>query len=432
VAVRSFFARLFPKATARRQRRLYARMLDGSIPVFSSFGRDIYVSDIVHAAVNRVAVEMSKLQPRHIRTDNEGRITEPKSEFNRLFKFKPNPIMTTSEFLEKLIWLLFKNYNCFIYPTYDIAVDRQGRAYRRYTGFYPLNPLTATFLQDETERLFVEFDFGGGNKFTIPYDDVIHLRKKYSEHELLGGGKNGRPDNESLLRVLEVEHAILEGLEKAIPATLNVRGVLRVNTLIDDAKQAEERERFERAIQEGQSGVLVTDLKAEYTPLEIDPALVDKETMAFIQDKILNWVGVPLKILSGNFTGEDYQIWYEQELEPLIIRMGQAFSACLFTENELNHGNQVVFYQRDLMYMSMQTKLNLLKIAGEQGLLTDNQKLQIIGYPPLPGEEGNRRTISLNYISVNIADEYQMRRVKAFKDRVAEVEEDNEETQEGE
>src|SRR5690606_15483769 len=239
-----------------------------------------------------------------------------------LFKFKPNPIMTTSEFLEKMTWLLFKNYNCFIYPAYDIAVDRQGRAYRRYTGFYPLNPLTATFLQDETERLVVEFDFGGGNKFTIPYDDVIHLRKKYSEHELLGGGKNGRPDNESLLRVLEVEHAILEGLEKAIPATLNVRGVLRVNTLIDDAKQAEERERFERAIKAGESGVLVTDspalialskrsrssaikagesgvlvtdLKAEYTPLEINPALVDKETMAFIQDKILNWVGVPLK-----------------------------------------------------------------------------------------------------------------------------------------
>ncbi len=88
-----------------------------------------------------------------------------------------------------------------------------------------------------------------------------------------------------------------------------------------------------------------------------------------------------------------------------------------------------MFYQRDLMYMSMQTKLNLLKIAGEQGLLTDNQKLQIIGYPPLPGEEGNRRTISLNYISVNIADEYQMRRVKAFKDRVAEVEDDRDENE---
>ena len=109
--------------------------------------------------------------------------------------------------------------------------------------------------------------------------------------------------------------------------------------------------------------------------------------------------------------------------------MGQAFSACLFTENELNHGNQVVFYQRDLMYMSMQTKLNLLKIAGEQGVLTDNQKLQIIGYPSLPGEEGSRRTISLNYISVNIADEYQMRRVKAFKDRVAEIEDDRDENE---
>ena len=81
------------------------------------------------------------------------------------------------------------------------------------------------------------------------------------------------------------------------------------------------------------------------------------------------------------------------------------------------------------MDVSMQTKLNLLKIAGEQGLLTDNQKLQIIGYPSLLGEEGSRRTISLNYISVNIADEYQMRRVKAFKDRVAEIEDDRDENE---
>lgn len=417
MAVKSFFEKIFPQLADRRKRQMYLRMLDGSLPIFTSFGKDIYASDVVHAAVNRVATEISKLQPRHIRTDSERMKSEPKSDFNRLFKFKPNPLMTTSEFLEKFVWLLYRNLNCFIYPSYDIVRDSRG-AYRKYTGFWPLNPTVVTFMQDESGQMFVQLEFGGGNKFTLPYSDIIHIRKKFATHDVLGGGRSGTPENESLLRVLEVEHAVLEGLKKAIPATLNVRGVLKVNTLMDDKKQQAERERFEQAIKHNESGILVTDMKGEYTPLEINPALVDKDTLAFLQDKILNWVGVPLKIMTGNFDGEDYQIWYEQELEPLIIRMGQAFSSCLFTENEINHGNEIVFYQRDLMYMSMQTKLNLLKIAGEQGLLTDNQKLGIIGYPPLLGDEGNRRTISLNYVSVDIVDEYQMKKAGILKDWV--------------
>jgi hypothetical protein len=198
---------------------------------------------------------------------------------------------------------------------------------------------------------------------------------------------------------------------------------------VDEEIQETERKRFERAIQDGKSSILTTDLKSEYTPLEIDPKLVDKDTMAFLQEKILNWVGVPLKILTGNFSGDDYQIWYEQELEPLIIRMGQAFSSCLFTDNELNHGNAIVFYQRDLMYMSIKSKLDMLKTAGEQGLLTDNQKLGIIGYPPIPGEAGNRRTISLNFVSVDIVDEYQMKKAGVLKNWVGDDGEEEEESE---
>ena len=88
-----------------------------------------------------------------------------------------------------------------------------------------------------------------------------------------------------------------------------------------------------------------------------------------------------------------------------------SITSCLFTE--LNRSD--FFYQRDFMYMSVKSKLDLLKTAGEQGLLTDNQKLAIIGYPPIPGEAGNRRTISLNFVSVDIVDEYQMKKAGVLK-----------------
>lgn len=411
--LKTFFTKLLPGKRGRGYS--YARMLDGSIPVFSSFGRDIYASDVVQAAINRKALEVSKAQPRHIRTMPDETTTQPRSDFNRLFKFGPNPVMTTSEFLEKIIWLLDVNYNCFIYPAYEIVRDGRGGPYRRYTGFYPLDPTTATFLQDDGDNLHVEMAFRGGDTFTLPYDEVIHLRKKFSANDILGGGRNGRPDNDSILKVLEVEHTVLEGLQKAIPASLNIRGILKINTMLDDEKQEAERKRFEEAMARGKTGILAMDIKGDYFPLNIDPKIIDKDTMAFLQEKILNWVGVPAKFLSGDFTGDDYQVWHEQELEPIMIRMGQAFSKVLFTENELNHGNEIVFYQRDFMYMSFATRLRLLEVAGGQGVLYDNDKRKLINHSPFEGDAGKRRTQSLNFISADIADEYQMRRAKALK-----------------
>jgi len=391
----------------------YAKMLDGSYPVFSQFGQNIYASDVVQMAIDCIATEISKLQPRHIRIDNEGGQTTPKSDINRLFNFAPNPLMTTRDFLEKIIWLLYMNYNCFIYPAYEVVRDSRGQVHREYTALYPLNPTMVTFLQDAQNKIFVKMDFSGGASFTLAYSDVIHLRKKFSVNEIMGGGAHGQPDNQALQKVLAINDTVIEGLAKAIKTSLTIRGILKINTMLDDEKQRAERKRFEDAVTSSLSGILPMDLKGEYIDLKPDPKIIDKDTIAFIQDKILNWYGVPLKIISGAFNDEEYQAWYEKTLEPIIISLGQAFSKTMFTENALNHGNEIVFYHRDMMYLSTKSKLELIKIAGEQGLLTDDQKLHILGYPPLPDGKGKRRTISLNYVSTEIADEYQLKRAGA-------------------
>lgn len=125
----------------------YARMLDGTIPIFSQFGRSIYASDIVQNCIDVIATEISKLRPRHIRRDENGLVIRLKGDnLNRIFKFKPNPLMTTRDFLEKVTWLLYLNYNAFIYPIFQTVTGAQG-PYRVYTGFYPLNPTQVEFLR---------------------------------------------------------------------------------------------------------------------------------------------------------------------------------------------------------------------------------------------------------------------------------------------
>lgn len=126
----------------------WLRMLNGNLPIFSQFGNDIYASDIVQNCINVIATEMSKLQPRHIRSTEDSQ-SIPRGNINRLLKFGPNPHMTTSEFIEKIIWLLFMNYNAFIIPIYDSDFS-SGPERRTYRAFYPVDPSRVEFLQTPT------------------------------------------------------------------------------------------------------------------------------------------------------------------------------------------------------------------------------------------------------------------------------------------
>lgn len=395
---------IFKSYKEKKILKQYAKMLNGGIPVFSQFGNDIYSSDIVNSCIRSIATEMGKLQPKHIRVTN-GIQTNVNSSINRLLKFGPNEFMTTKDFLEKCTWIYEKKYNCFIYPKYELK-DVPGGTTRYYTGFYPLNPIEVDFLEDIEGKLYIKFYFANGDDYTMPYKDIIHWRKDFSDNDLMGGDENGNPKTQDILKVLKINHTITEGLEKAVKSSLSIRGILRINTLLDDEKQEAERKEFEQKLSNSQSGILPMDLKGEYVPLNVNPTVIDKNTLEFVERKILNHYGVSLPIINGDFTDEQYQAFYEKKLEINIIGLNQAFSKTLFTDRELDHGNEVIFYGQKLLFTNTKNKIAVADILGNRGALTDNELLELFGYPPFEG--GDKRHMSLNFIDRDIAGQYQM------------------------
>lgn len=398
------FRNIFRGYKEKKLMKEYAKMLSGGIPVFTQFGNDIYASDVVNNCIRSIATEMGKLEPKHIRTTNNIQ-SNVNSSINRLLKFGPNEFMTTKDFLEKCTWIYEKNYNCFIYPMHDLK-EVAGGTVRYYTGFYPLNPTNVDFLEDVEGKVYIKFYFGNGENYTLPYSDIIHWRKDFSDNDIMGGDVNGNPKNQDILKVLKVNHTITEGLDKAVKSSLSIRGLLKIQTLLDDDKQEEERKEFERKLLNSQSGIMPIDLKQEYIPLNVNPTVIDKNTLEFVERKILNHYGVSLPIINGDFTDEQYQAFYEKKLETNIIGLGQAFSKTLFTSRELDHGNEVIFYGQKLLFTNTKNKIAVADILGNRGALTDNQLLELFGYPPFEG--GDTRHMSLNFINRDIADNYQM------------------------
>lgn len=399
----SWFTDLFkrkPKETKQ------APTFGGFWPIYSQFGTDIYASDAVQQAISCIVTEMKKLNPTHIRMIDNDPI--PIKGNMRDLLNEPNQLMTTADFLEKTTWLLMLNFNTFIIPTYyEWTDEKTGQKKRYYDGLYPINPAQVDFIEDAGGRLFVNFQFASGYETTIRYEDVIHIRKNYSVNEYMGGNDAGQPDNAALLETLELNKTLLSGIAKAMKASYAVNGVVKYNTMMDDGTTEEALQKLEQKLRNSESGFLPLDMKTEFTPLPRKVAMIDEPTLKFIDEKILRNFGVPLCILRGDFTKEQYNAFYQRTLEPLIISFSQAFTKKLFTPRERAFGNKIELYPKDLVFMTVEQTLQLVNLLAPTGAMYENEKRTAFGLRPLEELRG-KRYISLNWIESQNAGAYQV------------------------
>ena len=383
---------------------------NGWIPAYSQFGTSIYSSDVVVQALKCIVDELKKLRPMHVRVRDEDVSPVKTSTIQDVLR-DPNPLMTTSDFLEKTFWMLLLNYNAFIIPTYYTWTDKEtGEERRYYKELYPIKPTQVNFLQDASGRLFVQFYFANGENTTYPYEDVIHLKINYSVNDYMGGNEVGQPDHQAILKTLDLNHQLLQGIAKAMNASYAVNAVVQYNTMMDDGKIKAAIKEMEEKLANSQSGFLPLDIKANFTPLPKTVEIVNEDTVKFVDEKILrNW-GVPLSILTGDYDKETYEAFYQKTLEPIIVSASQAFTKKLFTERERAFGNRVEFYPKDLIFLSMSQTLEMINILSPTGALFENEKRVALGMRPLPELEG-KRYMSLNWVDANMASQYQLGKV---------------------
>ena len=395
----------------KKQNMVFADMLNGYTPIFSQFGQNIYASDVVQQALMCIVTEMKKLNLTHVITSDEGDTAATgQRSLNHLLQ-NPNELMTKSEFLEKITWSLLFNYNAFIIPVYDIWTDAKGRVKKNYTALYPVQPNYIEFLQDPAGTLCITLKFANDYETTLPYSDVIHWRHNFSVNEFLGGNEQGQPNNEALLKTLELNNTLLQGVSSAMKSSFAINGVVKYNTLMDDGKTVTALKELEKKLLASESGFLPLDLKAEFIPIKKEIKLVDAETLKFIDEKILrNW-GISLPILTGDFSKDQYEAFYQKVLEGFIITLGDAFTKTLFSDREKSYGNRIKAYPKDLVFMSVDQTLEMIRLLGDSGALYENEKRVALGLKPLQELNGVRKQ-SLNYVDVNIANSYQLQNKK--------------------
>ena len=409
------------KHRGKRENKIIAKFINGHTPIFTQFGQDIYASDVVQQAISCIVTEMKKLSPQHINKNNGDSIPQ-NSKLQKILLY-PNNLMTMSDFLEKVFWQLFLNYNAFIIPIYKKEVDNNAEIKKEYKSLWIIQPTQVDFIEDAKGKLFINFKFSNNYETTLPYNDIIHIKYRFSVNEFMGGNTLGQPDNDALLKTLQLNENLLQGISKAVKSSFAINGVIKYNTVLDDGTMQKNINELHTKLLNNESGFLPLDMKGEFIPFNKQIELVPQETLKFIDEKILRHFGVPLSILTGDYTKEQYEAFYQKTLEPLIISISQEFTKILFTERERSFGNEIMFFSKALIFMSTTQKLEMIRLLGDSGALFENEKRVMFGLSPLP-ELAGKRMQSLNYVNSNVADKYQLGNENTSSNDKKEVKED--------
>ena len=344
---------------------------------YISWNGTIYDSDIVRSCIRPKVKATGKLVAKHLRdvVDAEGHheLKVNPSNAIRFILDEPNPLMTGQMLQEKLATQLCLNSNAFAL----IIRDDYGSPME----IYPIIARTVDAVYDSAGKLRLRFTLNNNKVYEFPYEDVIHLRQDFNENDIFG-----TPIAPVLVPLLDVVTTTDQGVINAIKNSSIIRWLLKFTNSMrkEDLKsQAKDFADNFLATSEGM-GVAAVDAKADAQQINPTDYVPNAAQMDRTTKRIFDLFNTNDAIVSSKYTEEQYNSYFDAEVEPVLIQLGGEYTRKLFTRRERVFGNKIVFEASAWDSASISTKLNLQAMV-DRGALTPNEWRATLNLAPVPG-----------------------------------------------
>lgn len=336
---------------------------------YYQWGGDLYKSDIIRSCVQPHVSAIGKLTPVHVMPEGAD------GEYFYIDKVlkEPNVYMPGCLLQEKLAAQLTLSRNAFAY----INRDRNG---------YPIEiyPLQAAGVEAVYERanFYLRFTLTNGKSAQYPYNDVIHLRRDFYNNDIFGTSAR-----ESLMPLMELVGTMDKSVVDAVNNGAVIRWLLKFNQVYrpeDVEKHVKDFAARYLSTSESGSGVAAVDAKADVQQIKPNDYVPNVLQTDRTERRIYSFFGVNQAIVQNSFKEDEWNAFYEAQIEPVAKQMSDEFTRKLFTPKERKAGHKIVFGANSLQYASMTTKLNLLYMV-DRGAMTPNEWREALNLPPVEG-----------------------------------------------
>jgi len=336
-------------------------------PVFTSWGGQIYESELVRAAVDARARHVCKLH-----YDVKG---TARQKLRTATRTAPNPWYTWPQFLERCSNIYDVQNNLFIVP----LLDNLGEV----TGYFPVLPSTCEVVQHGGVP-YLKYTFMNGEKRTMRLDRCAVITKHQLKDDFFG------EKNTALDPTMQLVSMVNQGIVEGVKNGASYRFMAQLTGKAFDEDLRRERERFDKNnFQSGGGGLLLFgNQMTGIQQLKQDGYKVEAEQQKLIRENVCNYFGVSEKVIRNEATGDELDAFFNGSIEPFAIKLSDALTRMVFTERERNGGNAIVFTANRLQYMNIASKISMAQQLGDRGILMIDEIRALFNYEPLPDGVG--------------------------------------------
>lgn len=357
--------RLFPKHRHLAEKTATAtnfKTITEYQTVFSTWDGKIYEQALVRSAIEKTSVLASKLKP-EVLGDSSPRI-------RRALDVAPNQFMSWPKMIGRLMTILLNDNTAAVVPAFD--KDMQ------VTGIYPLKFDTAEVVDYRGEP-WVRFYLDSGDTMAIELKWVCFLTRFQYESDFFG------TSNSALTSTLQLMDYQEQAQEAAIRNGANIKFIAAASSSMRPEDIEKKRDEFsDRNLStKNTSGLMIYDNTFE-SMKQVEPVsyTVSPEEMDRIQRNVFNYFGVNESILQSSYTEEEFGAFYESQIEPFAVQLGEGLTQMLYTPTQRRHGNRVVFSANRLEYASNASKRNMIRDMLDRCVMTLNEAREILQLPP--------------------------------------------------
>lgn len=334
----------------------------------------LYESDVVRACIRPNVTAIGKLMGKHIRDDPKNGIAVNQVPYIREILQRPNPHMTMQQLLERMATQFYLNNNAFalIIRNPDTGSPMQ---------LYPIPCTNATAIEDEDGKLYIKFQYSNGNSGTFAYSDIWHIYRDALENKVFG-----EMPGAALAELMNCVGTIDQGIVKAIKNSGIIRWLLKFNSSLrpeDIKKNTKEFVDNYLSFESETFGAAGTDSKVDAKQIEPKDYVPNAAITDRITDRIYSFFNTNKHIVQSDYDENQWNAFFEANIEPLAIQLSGTLTARMFTKKELSFGNRIVFEASNLACASMQTKLSLVQMV-DRGALSVNEWRAVLNLPPIP------------------------------------------------
>ena len=400
VNVRSLFASMFGDKPTKEPTNGYTRfeLLSTNSNSISPWNGKIYDNDIVRSCLRPISTNLGKLNFKYVRNTSDGLKIIKNGQIYYLLKY-PNAYMTMQKLLEKLVNQYEIEGNAYAY----VKKDENNNP----IAIFPL-PARRVELKEYNDELYMKFTFSIGKHKTVPYCDVIHLRKDFNENDIFGTDSGLALQN--IMKVLDTTD---KGVIQAIKNSAVIKWMLKFKTALSQKDKDKEIKKFAESYldvdNQDNKNVASTDPRYDAEQVKDNSFIPNEKQMDNYTKRLYSYFGVNEKIVNNSYSEDQWNAFYESKIEPIAREFTDQLTKILFTKHELECGNEIVFEPSSLQFASMSTKLSLVQMVDRNSMLP-NEWRKVMNLGPI--ENGDKPLRRLDTAVVNTEDDIKIESVE--------------------